>query len=54
MKVKIKHWRGVSTWKWEIENEDVCGICRMPYEACCPGVTISTPTSTHTRRSLQC
>jgi anaphase-promoting complex subunit 11 len=27
MKVKIKRWHGVATWKWEID-EDVCGICR--------------------------
>jgi len=24
MKVRVKHWRGVASWKWEIENEDVC------------------------------
>jgi anaphase-promoting complex subunit 11 len=30
-------WHAVAVWKWDIE-EDVCGICRMPFEACCPGV----------------
>lgn len=37
MKVKVKRWRGVAVWKWGIED-DCCGICRMSYEACCPGV----------------
>jgi hypothetical protein len=36
--VKIKRWHGVAKWKWEVADEEVCGICRMPYEACCPGV----------------
>jgi anaphase-promoting complex subunit 11 len=37
MKVKIKRWHGVGVWKWDVD-EEVCGICRMPFEACCPGV----------------
>jgi anaphase-promoting complex subunit 11 len=37
MKVKIKRWHGVGIWKWDVD-EEVCGICRMPFEACCPGV----------------
>ena len=37
VKVRINRWHGVAVWKWEID-EDVCGICRMPFEACCPGV----------------
>jgi hypothetical protein len=36
MKVKIKRWHGVAVWKWDVDD-DVCGICRMPFEACCPG-----------------
>ena len=37
VKVKVKRWHGVAVWKWGIED-NCCGICRMPYEACCPGV----------------
>jgi anaphase-promoting complex subunit 11 len=37
MKVKIKRWHGVGVWRWDVD-EEVCGICRMPFEACCPGV----------------
>jgi anaphase-promoting complex subunit 11 len=45
MKITIKSWHGVAQWKWDVgnnnddaadEEEDVCGICRVPYEACCP------------------
>jgi anaphase-promoting complex subunit 11 len=47
MKVTIKHWNAIAQWKWDVgnnaneandddEEEDVCGICRVPYEACCP------------------
>lgn len=28
----------VGYWRWEMNDDaDVCGICRMPYHACCPG-----------------
>lgn len=44
MKVTVKHWHAIASWRWdtgnkEEENEefDVCGICRVAYEACCPG-----------------
>lgn len=35
MKVTIKHWTGVASWKW-VANDDNCGICRMPFDGCCP------------------
>ncbi|KPI96825.1 Anaphase-promoting complex subunit 11 [Papilio xuthus] len=28
-------WTGVATWRW-IANDDNCGICRMPFDSCCP------------------
>uniref|UniRef100_T1IQK8 Ubiquitin activating enzyme 4 n=1 Tax=Strigamia maritima TaxID=126957 RepID=T1IQK8_STRMM len=28
-------WGGIATWRW-IANDDSCGICRMPFDACCP------------------
>ncbi|KAF9552697.1 RING finger domain-containing protein [Agrocybe pediades] len=43
MKVKVKQWHAVAQWRWdtgnaeqEDEDEDVCGICRVSYEGCCP------------------
>ena len=41
MKVHIKHWSAVAQWRWNTgstdqDDEDVCGICRVPYEGCCP------------------
>ncbi|KAG5191878.1 anaphase promoting complex subunit 11 [Tribonema minus] len=39
MKVKLKRWHGVAVWKWDVED-DVCGICRMAYDACCPDCTM--------------
>lgn len=48
MKVAITSWNAVAQWKWDVGNnsntdpvddddeEDVCGICRVAYEACCP------------------
>ena len=40
MKVRLKRWHGISVWKWEVPGEEVCGICRMPYESCCPGLSV--------------
>ncbi|KAI5885062.1 uncharacterized protein SCHCODRAFT_02594253 [Schizophyllum commune H4-8] len=40
MKVVIKNWHAVAQWRWDNGNDDseddVCGICRVPYEGCCP------------------
>ncbi|KAF8227817.1 RING/U-box [Tricholoma matsutake] len=45
MKVNVKYWHAVAHWRWDTgsteqddtDNEgDVCGICRVPYEGCCP------------------
>ena len=51
MKVVVKHWHAVAQWRWDIgtaeqedadnDNEgDVCGICRVPYEGCCPSCKV--------------
>lgn len=52
MKVVIKRWNAVAQWRWDTRNggkqevddddgeDDVCGICRVPYEACCPACKI--------------
>ncbi|KIK16575.1 hypothetical protein PISMIDRAFT_71460, partial [Pisolithus microcarpus 441] len=48
MKVCVKHRSAVAQWRWNTGNNtndnyatadndgDVCGICRIPYEECCP------------------
>lgn len=45
MKVVVKNWHAIAQWKWDTGNNDadegdvegdVCGICRVPYEGCCP------------------
>jgi Anaphase-promoting complex subunit 11 RING-H2 finger len=41
MKVIIKKWDAVTQWRWKLgkeeeDDEDVCGICRVAYDACCP------------------
>ncbi|KAI9197225.1 RING/U-box [Polychytrium aggregatum] len=45
MKITINSWNAHAYWKWVIGNaddegedddEDICGICRFPYDACCP------------------
>lgn len=47
MKVHVKHWHAIAQWRWNTGNHDandddedgegdVCGICRVPFEACCP------------------
>ena len=52
MKVTIKAYHPVASWRWHIkkdapaadasmkaedeEDEDVCGICQVAFEGCCP------------------
>lgn len=44
MRVIVKRWHAVAQWRWDTGNTehdddgegDVCGICRVPYEGCCP------------------
>ncbi len=44
MKVTIKKWHAIAQWRWDTGNNDpdddgegdVCGICRVPFEGCCP------------------
>eukprot|EP01138_Halocafeteria_seosinensis_P013201 gb/GECG01013483.1/.p1 GENE.gb/GECG01013483.1/~~gb/GECG01013483.1/.p1 ORF type:complete len:108 (+),score=10.31 gb/GECG01013483.1/:1-324(+) len=38
VKVDILGVHPIGMWRWEMNDDaDVCGICRMPYHACCPG-----------------
>ncbi|TGJ84531.1 hypothetical protein E0Z10_g4232 [Xylaria hypoxylon] len=36
MKVKIKKWDAVATWRWDIPEDDVCGICQVHFDGTCP------------------
>ncbi|EJD04565.1 RING/U-box [Fomitiporia mediterranea MF3/22] len=50
MKVHVKRWHAIAQWRWDTGSRDVdgadgdtedgegdvCGICRVPYEGCCP------------------
>lgn len=36
MKVTIKEWNGVATWRWDMPEDDVCGICRVQFDGTCP------------------
>ena len=29
-------WSTVATWKWNVKDEEACGICRMAFDGCCP------------------
>lgn len=36
MKVKIKTWNAVATWRWNLPEDEVCGICRVQFDGTCP------------------
>lgn len=36
MKVKIKSWVAVASWKWDVPEDEVCGICRVQFDGTCP------------------
>ncbi|KAL5358642.1 anaphase-promoting complex subunit 11 RING-H2 finger-domain-containing protein [Aspergillus floccosus] len=36
MKVNIKEWNAVATWRWDMLEDDVCGICRVQFDGTCP------------------
>lgn len=36
MKVIIKSWVAVATWRWDLPEDDDCGICQAKYDATCP------------------
>ncbi|CAJ0921542.1 10771_t:CDS:1, partial [Entrophospora sp. SA101] len=29
-------WNSVAYWRWDVSNEEVCGICRNLFDGCCP------------------
>lgn len=36
MKVTIKKWNAVATWRWDLPEDDVCGICQVHFDGTCP------------------
>lgn len=36
MKVTIKQWNAVATWRWDMPDDEVCGICRVQFDGTCP------------------
>ena len=36
MRVKIRKWNAVATWRWDIPDDDVCGICQVDFDGTCP------------------
>lgn len=36
MKVTIKTWNAVASWRWDMPEDDVCGICRVQFDGTCP------------------
>ncbi|VDK82441.1 unnamed protein product [Litomosoides sigmodontis] len=34
LKITVLKWNVAASWKWTVGDE-TCGICRMPFEACC-------------------
>jgi anaphase-promoting complex subunit 11 len=35
MRVVIEQWDAVAAWRWDMPEDDVCGICRNPYDSTC-------------------
>ncbi|CCH45584.1 hypothetical protein BN7_5167 [Wickerhamomyces ciferrii] len=40
MLVDILEWNGVATWSWDVPSEEVCGICRVSFDATCSNCKI--------------
>ncbi|KAL3457911.1 anaphase-promoting complex subunit 11 RING-H2 finger-domain-containing protein [Aspergillus heterothallicus] len=36
MKVTLKEWNAVATWRWDMPDDEVCGICRVQFDGTCP------------------
>ena len=36
MKVTIREWNAVASWRWDMPEDDVCGICRVQFDGTCP------------------
>ena len=36
MKVTIEEWHAVASWRWDMPEDEVCGICRVQFDGTCP------------------
>ena len=36
MKVTIEEWHAVASWRWDMPEDEVCGICRVHFDGTCP------------------
>ncbi|GAB7338416.1 hypothetical protein MBLNU457_4706t1 [Dothideomycetes sp. NU457] len=36
MKVKITSYHAVAAWRWDMPDDDLCGICRVQFDGTCP------------------
>jgi len=36
MKVTITSYHAVAAWRWDLPEDDACGICRVQYDGTCP------------------
>jgi anaphase-promoting complex subunit 11 len=36
MKVKIVSYHAVAAWRWDLPDDDLCGICRVQFDGTCP------------------
>lgn len=36
MKVTVKEWNAVASWRWDMPDDEVCGICRVQFDGTCP------------------
>ena len=36
MKVNITEWNTVAIWRWDLPEDDVCGICQVHFDGTCP------------------
>ncbi|KAJ5895658.1 anaphase-promoting complex subunit 11 [Penicillium taxi] len=36
MRIILREWNSVAIWRWNLPEDDVCGICRVQYDSTCP------------------
>ena len=52
MKVEIRKWAAVATWRWDLPEDDVCGICQNQFDGTCPTCRYPGDTCSLCERSL--
>lgn len=38
LRVRVKNWHGIAHWSWNVNSDEVCGICQSAYEGTAPGI----------------